>query len=81
MGGCLSVLFCLMTYSSLLNNMNFSKVGGVLIGVGMAIFSYCIRDQYRNKDIFFLDWWRHDTCWKYGKKYMYKKQHFHLYYF
>lgn len=53
LGGCLSVLFCLITYSSLLNNMNFSKVGGVLIAVGMAIFSYCIRDQYRNKDIFF----------------------------
>lgn len=39
-GGCLSVLFFLTTYDSLLHNMNFSKTGGVLMSVGVVIFAH-----------------------------------------
>lgn len=43
-GGGLSVLFFLTTYASLLHNMNFSKIGGVLMSVGAVIFAH-----YTNK--------------------------------
>lgn len=53
-GVCLSSLFFLLTYHSLLNTMNYSKTGGVLICVGMAIFSFFASERYRNRNILLL---------------------------
>lgn len=53
-GGCLSVLFFLTTYDSLLHNMNFSKTGGVLMSVGAVIFAHYTNKLSEKNSIIFL---------------------------
>ena len=53
-GGFLSILFFLTTYYSLLHNMNFAKIGGVLMSVGMVIFAYCTRKLPGEKVVVYL---------------------------
>lgn len=50
-GVCLSALFFLTTYTSLLHNMNFSKTGGVLMSVGLAIFAHYAKELCGKKNI------------------------------
>lgn len=53
-GGGLSVLFFLTTYDSLLHNMNFSKIGGVLMSVGAVIFAHYTNKLSEKNNIIFL---------------------------
>lgn len=53
-GGGLSVLFFLTTYASLLHNMNFSKIGGVLMSVGAVIFAHYTNKLSEKNNIIFL---------------------------
>lgn len=50
----LSSLFFLTTYHSLLHNMNFSKAGGVLMSVGLAIFAHYAKELCGKKNVVFL---------------------------
>lgn len=54
LGGCLSILFFLTTYDSLLHNMNFSKTGGVLMSIGAVIFTHYTKKIFGKKSIIFL---------------------------
>lgn len=54
LGGGLSALFFLTTYPSLIHNMNFSKTGGVLIGVGVVIFAYHTEKISEKKNVVWL---------------------------
>lgn len=54
LGGCLSILFFLTTYDSLLHNMNFSKTGGVLMSVGVVIFAHYTKKISGKKSIISL---------------------------
>lgn len=53
-GGCLSVLFFLTTYSSLLHNKNYSKTGGILMSVGIVIYAHYVNKSSEKKNIIFL---------------------------
>ena len=53
-GGCLSILFFLTTYDSLLHNMNFSKTGGVLMSAGVMIFAHYTEKLSGKKSIISL---------------------------
>ena len=53
-GSCLVALFFLVTYESLLHNMNFSKTSGVLMSVGVVIFTHYTKKIFEKKSIIFL---------------------------
>lgn len=53
-GVCLSALLFWTTYRSLLHDMNFSKTGGVLMGVGLAIFAHYSKELCGKKNTIFL---------------------------
>ena len=54
LGVCLSILFFLTTYDSLLHNMKSAKTGGGLIGAVAMIFAHYTKYLFEKKSIIFL---------------------------